>query len=271
MSAPNYCIYPSLLDNFQRLLDSERDFEDFANEDAEGNYKRTLEEIVAEREQALLDSVNRVPHESTEAQLKGTIFNDLLDIAAKHGRTEEERGFRYYNRECTNGWMVYEVKALDGSYYYEFNGRDIRDYGAQYEGAVAQYLCKARLATKYGSVLLYGYADEICQDVVKDIKTTSRYNFGKFAHKWQKDVYPYCLVASGDMPSVSRFDYDVYSWRERKGEPLSVERYTESYDYDHAKSERRLREICEAFIEWLEHNSARITDKKVFGVLEPEK
>lgn len=265
MCAPKYKIYPSLLDTFQRYLESEKDFEGYANEDAEGGYKRSLEEISQEREQALLDAVNRVPHETTEAQLKGTIFNDIIDYQAHTRAGFAEDGIAsIYMRECSNGWQVCEVKLQDGGYY-EFNGRDINHYAEQYRGAVSQYLCKATLPTRFGEVLLYGYVDEICGDTVKDIKTTSRYDFGKFASKWQKELYPYCLVASGDLPGVVRFDYDVYVWRERKGEPIGVERYTESYDYDHERATRRLVQGCEALISWLEANRHRITDTKVFG------
>lgn len=75
----DYKIYPSLLDKYQRFLDSGKDFESHFNQDADGNYKRSLEEISKEREQALLDAVNRKPHDPIEAADIGTVFNELVD------------------------------------------------------------------------------------------------------------------------------------------------------------------------------------------------
>lgn len=258
----NYRIYPSLLDSFQRYLDSAKEFEDVWNVDADGEYKRSLEEIEAEREQDLLDSINRVPRPASEAQDKGTAFNELIDWEAR--RTPTREGLYFYNRNCQNGFKTYEVKF--NGWEWVFNGRDIDRWAPCYASAVPQYLCKATIDTKRGPVLLYGYADEICQDVVVDLKTTTRYNFGKFEHGWQKSVYPYCLVASGDMPSVSRFEYHVYVWREKKGDPISVDRYVETYDYDHEKNTQKLRAFVETFCDWLEEHRDKITDKKIFGL-----
>ena len=44
----------------------------------------------------------------------------------------------------------------------------------------------AVIPTRYGDVELYGYIDELVRDTVYDIKTTSKYDFGKYEHGWQR-------------------------------------------------------------------------------------
>ena len=104
-------------------------------------------------------------------------------------------------------------------------------------------------------------------DKVYDIKTTSAYQFGKFERAWQKDVYPYCLVSSGEMNSVSEFEYTVFQLTKpsARNPVIGAKMYAEVYTYDHTESEKRLRSFLERFIEWLEANRERITDEKIFN------
>ena len=114
---------------------------------------------------------------------------------------------------------------------------------------------------------LYGYADEIVRDKVFDIKTTSSYQFGKFERAWQKFVYPWCLVESGEMPEVSSFEYTVFvlSKPTSKSPFITGKMYREEYTYDHEQAGIQLRSILERFIEWLEAHREEITDRKIFG------
>lgn len=260
MSALRYRLYPSLLDKFQRFLDADKDFEDFGNVDGEGNYKRSLEEIQGEREKELLDAINRVPHAPIEAADRGTCFNALIDYSANGIFTP---GLEISSRFCKNNYNTYTAKM--NGFEFVFNAHDVDVYAKDYVGATSQYLCKGILPTKYGDVQLYGYADEIIRDRVVDIKTTTRYNFGKFEHGWQKEVYPYCLVASGDMTGVTAFDYDVYILSARVGEPFFAQRYRETYDYNHKKTTCKLTAFVETFIEWLELHKMEIADEKIFA------
>ena len=107
--------------------------------------------------------------------------------------------------------------------------------------------------------------DELRRDVVYDIKTTSRYQFGKYARGWQRHVYPYCLIASGMMEDVKAFEYTAYQLKKSRTGLISGTRYPEYYVYDHAQSTAMLTAHCEAFIEFLEANRELITDKKIFG------
>ena len=116
-------------------------------------------------------------------------------------------------------------------------------------------------------VNLYGWIDELCKDVVKDIKTTKRYEFGNYAHYWQRHVYPYCLIESGDSKAIKGFEFTVVKWTGgTKSNPLlSGEMYKEFYTYDHCESSALIRQECERFVEWLEQNRDKITNKKIFN------
>jgi hypothetical protein len=262
MSA-KYKIYPSLLDKFQSFLDADQATEEWWNLDSEGEYKLTADEMSDKLEQELLDAVNRVPHEPIEAADKGTCFNEVIDCLISHRKCEYE-GMDIQSGELA-GNRVITAKLNGFEFNYDFGlCREIAD---SLKGAISQHECRAILPTKYGDVELYGYADEIVGDEVVDIKTTSRYDFGKFSKGWQKYVYPYCLVESGEVAGVSGFEYLVVVWKggTSRTPVLSANIYEEYYTYDHAKSKASLTMICERFIEWLENNRHKITDKKIFA------
>lgn len=298
MNKPKYMIYPSLLDRFQKVVDVEKDFEDFMNDDDEAGYKVSLEEMTAQREQDLLDAINRVPHDPIEKADKGTCFNEIVDrliLNAKTGREDvtiksRKAGATYYtssgnqsyiempkdcDRESFEAWAkLFGAKPVGGHIEAKMNDFTFRfDLGLclgakiYFDKAIPQHRCEATIDTTYGSVLLYGYADEIRRDIVYDIKTTSIYGFGKFEHAWQKHLYPYCLVKSGESVSISEFEYTVYKLS--GGTPtnpiITADMYRERYDFDFSESERKLRQVCERFIEWLEAHKDKITDKKIFG------
>lgn len=261
MSQHSYNIYPTLLDAFQRYLDADKTFEDYGNDDGQGGYKRTLEEISAELEQRLLDTINRTEREPAEAADKGTCFNALVDWLRGYPSAIP---IEYRSDEIDGQACTYYEMSLNG-FTFRFDWEMAENAARYYDGAIPQLRCSAPLATRYGDVWLYGYIDEICRDEVKDIKTTSRYQFGKYEHYWQREVYPYCLITSGKMDNVSAFEFSVFVWRDRVGMPTSATMYKEVYTYDYERSTIKLRHICERFIEWLEANRERITDNKIFG------
>ena len=83
----SYFFYPTLLDKFQRYLESDKAFEDYSNKDCEGNYKFSVEEIEQSRKQSLIDSINRKPFSSVAAD-KGTAFNATIDFLATFHRQQ---------------------------------------------------------------------------------------------------------------------------------------------------------------------------------------
>ena len=269
----HYKIYPTLLDTWWKFQNTK--LEEFFYQDeqgwhlnyneADGTYRYSQEEMDAMLEQELIDRINRVPTEPSEAASKGTIFNEIVDCIIER---------RACHRE---GWLVESIAdeqgnkttihgALDGFDFY-FDAAFCKQAAAYFAGALPQFYVEAILPVRYGNVKLYGWIDELCKDVVKDIKTTKRYEFGQYAHYWQRHAYPYCLIESGDCKAVKGFEFTVFklSGGTSRSPIITGEMFTEYYAYDHAYSSALLRQECERFIEWLEANKDKITDKKIFN------
>ena len=258
-----YRIYPSLLDKFQSFLDVEHSVEEFWNIDSEGEYKETADEMSDRLEHELIDAINRVPREPIEAADKGTCFNEIIDCLIAHRKCEYE-GMDIQSGEMGENRVI--TAKLNG---FEFN-YDLdfcRAVASDMKGAISQHLCEAILPTKYGEVMLYGYADEIKGDLVFDIKTTGRYDFGKYSKGWQRHVYPFCLVESGEVKGVQAFIYYVVVWKggTSRTPVLTGSIFPEFYTYNHDQSRHALTQICERFIEWLEAHRDQITDTKIFA------
>ena len=270
----DYKLYPTLIDAWWKFQHTK--LEEFFYQDeqggwhlnyneGDGTYHYSQEEMDALLEQELIDKINRVPTEPSEAASKGTIFNEVIDCIIEHrachrdGWTVESIADEQGNKTTIRG-------ALDGFDFF-FDAAFCKEIAAYFAGALPQYYTEAILPCRYGNVKLYGWIDELCKDVVKDIKTTKRYEFGNYAHYWQRHVYPYCLIESGDCKTVKGFEFTVVKWTGgTKYNPVySGEMYKEYYTYDHCESSALIRQECERFIEWLEVNKERITDKKIFG------
>lgn len=262
-----YKFYPTLLDKFQHWVDSEEEFEAYWNENTEeGGYKTSLEDIQRKNEQELLDAINRVPHEPIMVADRGTCFNEIVDCLIE-------------NRPCQREDMTIEkvideiispspfIRAEMNEFVFDFDVSTCREVAKFYEGATPQCRVEATINTAYGEVLLYGYADEVRRDVVYDIKTTTKYEFGKYQKYWQRYVYPYCLIESGDATSISSFEFNpvVISGGTSRYPLFRGQMFREAYDYNHEEATQVIRQICERFIEWLESHKELITDKKIFG------
>lgn len=280
MSQPSYKIYPSLLQKFQSLLDSEIEVNDCWNIDSDGNYKKTADEIAEKHEAELIVMINREGTAVIEAASKGTAFNEIVDcLIENRGSSRADIDIRSVWYDPANKMIISGDQddindktglekvieaSLDGFTFY-FNTQFCKDTSRYFTGSIPQYLCSAILPTQYGDVELYGYIDELRLDKVYDIKTTGFYQYGKFEKGWQKDVYPYCLVESGDCEDISEFEYTVFVLKNLKDQPISGTMYRECYSYNHEHSKQRLTQMCERFIEWLEAHRDQIKDKKIFG------
>lgn len=265
MSRPRYRIYPSILDKYQKFLDSDLVAEEFWNKDAEGDYKLSPEEMSVQLEQELIDSINRVAKEPSEAADKGTAFNEVVDCILERQDTIRHdmlisscKSFKGVENKPNIA-----VAFNDWEFFYDASlCKSIANY---FNGCVPQYTCSAILSTIYGDVELYGHIDYVAPGKVYDLKTTKNYTFGNYEKYWQRHLYPFCLIESGDAKEITEFEFTVVKWRERKNEPICGDLYKEVYTYSHQASRKALTAICESFIEWLEHNRGRITDKKIFG------
>ena len=267
----DYKLYPTLLDAWWKFQNQR--LEDFFYQDEQGawhtnydektgEYRYSQQEMDTMLEQELIDKINRVPTEPSEAASKGTIFNEIVDCII------ERRGCHH------EGWTVESVAdeqgnkttihgALDG-FDFMFDAAFCKSVAAYFAGALPQYYVEAIIPVRYGNVLLYGWIDELCKDEVKDIKTTKRYDFGQYYHYWQRHVYPYCLIEHGDCKSIKGFEFTVIKWSGSK-KAITGEMYKEYYTYDHCESSALLRQECERFIEWLDANKDKITNNKIFG------
>ena len=258
---PKYKFYPSILDKYESYLHTEREFEGFFNKDREtGDYKRSFEEMEAEALQSLIDAINRVPFDSEKAD-KGTVFNELVDSfihqrrsdrVQMRGDTENDALYAYFNQRS-----------------FVFSYRFVKEAAEYFKGALSQVQVSAMIDTCYGAVELYGYIDELRGDKVYDIKTTSSYEFGKYAGGWQRHLYPYCLVESGLCTGIDSFEYTAYLLKggTERMPVITGTQYPEVYKYEHEKSREKLRRHSERFIEFLEAHRDKITDKKIFGEL----
>lgn len=258
-----YRIYPSLLDKFQSFLDVEQSVEEWWNLDSEGEYKETADDMSDRLEQELIDGINRVPREPIEAADKGTCFNEVIDCLIA-GRKCEYEGMDIQSGELAGNRII---TAKMNGFEFHYDVEMCKEVANNFAGAISQHRCEAVLSTRYGNVELYGYADEILADVVYDIKTTGRYDFGKYSKGWQRHAYPYCLIESGELTDVLSFVYYVVVWSggTSRTPMLSAKVYPEVYTYNHAQSADALKGICERFIEWLENHREQITDKKIFA------
>ena len=134
---PKYRIYPTLLDKYQQYLSSDEIYNEIWGFSEEPS--KTAEEFERECWQSLIDGINRVTFEPTEAASKGTAFNILVDewIAGDRTRTDIEH---------------------DG-FYFQFERGLLEEFANYFEGAVSQMFVSGILPTKFGDVELYGYVD----------------------------------------------------------------------------------------------------------------
>jgi hypothetical protein len=206
-----YKFYPSLLDSFQWYLKSEADdaFQEF------------------------IDLVNRVDKPKSEAMLKGTALNELLDLDQLP--EADYKGMIAHNEFGFKADLV----------------RKLHDY---FSGCAKQVFTQGEIETPRGTVLLYGYTDYIRLKVY-DLKTTSNYTFPKFLHNLQHLVYPYCLLQEGiDLPE---FEYTVTDFSNI---------YKEGYVFKPDRDIQKIVRACSQLIDFLEDHRELITDKKIFAL-----
>ena len=287
MSQPiSYKIYPSILDKFQSFV--ELSAEDYFYQDDKGDWHKNYNESTGEyhysdaevyelAKKELIDAINRV-RTTSEAASKGTAFNELVDamITKKKSETLQTKKVYYdvngnfIRSEMPLNQKVFKLAGvqaeLDGfTFIYDINL--IKEAAEYLEGSMNQVYTSATIDTCYGKVLLYGYIDELRKNKVYDLKTTKKYEFGKYSKYWQRHVYPYCLIESGECTEVESFEFTCYqlSGGTEKNQLIQGKKYPEVYNYNHEQSKALIKSHCERFIEFLEENKELISDKKIFG------
>lgn len=278
----DYRIYPSLLIAYQNLLDYEQVAEEDWNKVSEaahnrgeyldrdiGDYKLTPDEMYLKLEADLIDSINRIDGQYGEAAEKGTAFNEIVDCLIENRKSSRE-DCKIYSTTNISGIKV--IRAEINGFTFDFDINLCKNVAGYFDGSVTQFFAEATMQTTYGNVLLYGYIDEWVGNKMYDIKTTSRYDWGKFEHGWQRHVYPWCVIEAGMTTEIESFSYYVVEWAyQREGDAISAKGiYHETYTYSHEESGRKIREMLESFIEWLESRREFIQDKRIFGGHNPE-
>ena len=264
---PKYRVTPSLLSKWSDLLNADRDYEQFYGDADEPSV--SPEDFYAKREQELLDAINRVPFTS-EAASRGTALNELVDCIVENRKPREGVTIQKMMRDdpgpdkpSIHSFIV----TVDGFIFY-FDALMVFDIWRKFKDAICQHRCEAVMDTQFGPVILYGDADYIHRDIVYDLKSTSRYDrFGKFSEGWQKELYPWALIESGEMDSVSGFEYAIVPLTGgNASNPIySGELKVEYYPYDHNASTGRLLAAVEPFIMWIEDHRNLITHKRIFN------
>lgn len=292
MNQVKYKFYPSLLDKFQSFVDMSA--EDYFYQDENGVWHKNYNEATGEyhysesevydlAKQELINAINRV-RSTSEAASKGTAFNELVDVLIHNKKSEvidTKKIYKDINGNILRSEMPLNPKIfkligvetkLEGfTFWFDINL--IKEASEYLKGSLSQVLTSATIDTAYGKVELYGYIDELNKDKVYDLKTTKKYEFGKYSKYWQRHVYPYCLIESGECTNIDSFEFTCYQLKdgektELRGETYRMiegKKYPELYNYNHEQSKSLLKAQCERFIEFLEENKELITDKKVFG------
>jgi hypothetical protein len=226
------------------------------NYDDENGYHLTDEEVYNLAKQELIDKINRVPFAPSEAASKGTALNAIIDGFVTGKRSEEV--------EMKGDIKMDTITACVDGFTFSFSYSFCQEVANYFKGCLCQVLVEAPIETKYGVVLLYGYPDYIRENKVFDLKTTGRYEFGKYKEYSQRYVYPYCLIESGGCTGIENFEFTAYKMGTRKGLIYGTQ-YPEVYKYNHDEAKTLLRQKLERFIEFLEDNRNLITDRKIFG------
>lgn len=193
-------------------------------------YKRSPKE---DAKQEFINRINRVPTPKTDAMIRGIEFENAVNFWAKKGKLP------------VGPVQVHDLKVSP-----ELIGK----FTNGFENALRQIFTEVNLTTKFCSVRVYGFIDEILADSAYDTKTTKEYDLGKYRNNWQHVAYLESLRAAGS--NISRFVYRITDFEDF---------FEEEYLYRKEDTDRLISE-CEHLIEFLESNHSLITDKKIFGI-----
>ncbi|GAB6121123.1 HNH endonuclease [Dysgonomonas termitidis] len=260
---PKYCMYATLLDRYEGYINSSRIYNEYWG--FSENPPHTEEEFREIQRMALIDTINRVPFDSEDAD-RGTAFNEVVDCIINRSFQEIQEGVFMQNTGKVITIILNDkqeaISCING-HTFTFPLTLCKEFAGYFKGATTQLRTEGILNTRYGDVLLYGYIDELMPVSVHDIKMTKRYSVGKFRHNWQHLVYPYCLNQQGN--NINDFEYNVAHINILKS-GFFYDTYTEHYAYVEERDVPRLQAHVEGLIEFIEKHRELITDKKILGI-----
>lgn len=241
-----YVFYPTLLDVFQSYLDSDVIWNKYWGRSLVP--KITLNEFKENQKQKVLDTINKVKREPNILADRGTVFNEIVDCLREKGDPEKIK-FHIDNKFAYG-------KTNDFSF--QFFLSDCNTVAEFYKSALPQVKCESYIDTNYGKVRLFGYIDELTFSKIYDIKTTQKYNMGKFCQNWQHKIYPFCLKNEG--LDLKEFVYDIVVMDDNN---KIISRHFETYIIK--DEEQLIRQYCERFINFIEENKELISNRNIFG------
>lgn len=254
-------VSPSLLDKFQDWQGSETSWEEYYGQSEEP--KLSLTEWDEKLEQELIDACNGVEKPSSRAADLGTCLNEALDcILLGQPSTRED---------VVLSSTVGEIHAKKGENEFIFHTTDVVNLKSYVESCAPQKLVSACIETCYGTVQLYGYPDYFNYNkgnVVIDLKTTSRYEAGKYRDKWQRFVYPYILDKQGLLDDYKAFLFLVckVTGDNQYNPCVELQLFSEMYTDPLASFESRIRGQVERFTEWfMECRRKGIVNDRLIG------
>jgi hypothetical protein len=200
---------------------------DFSNYQNEVGYEKGDDFIPFVTEKDLIDKLNRVPFQSSEAMDKGNAF----ELAV-----------------CTN-----ESEVIFGENKYFFDKELVSKLNAMVSGAAYQKGLKYTLTFDDVMVNFYGYSDFIRRDTIVDLKTTGQYSFPKFDKSFQHKVY---LLGANQMGyKLDKFQYLVTDFKDY---------FYEIYPYDAEKYSNELKSIAVDIINFIQSRKDLITNENLF-------
>lgn len=245
MQPCDYSIYATLLDSYRNMVESDKVWLKYWDNSKQPPH--TMEQFHWLQVEQFIDGINRVEGEPSFHASRGTAFNELIDAVVEWRKPSIKAEH--------SDWII--TCELDG-FEFAFPKSLVKSLAARYAGAVCQYLTSGTMRTSAGIVRLYGYIDELLPDMVVDIKTTTRYEYPKFAGNAQHLVYPWCLRQEGMTLDAFRYDVVVFS---DYGEP---QMYEELYTWQD-DNERVLRGRVEEVCGWIDRYRALIQNPAIFG------
>ncbi|WP_255717906.1 hypothetical protein [Dyadobacter sp. CY345] len=165
-------------------------------------------------QQDFLNRINRVPVQQTDAQARGSSF--------------EEAVIKGVNEDAFDSEILEKVRAL-----------------LPRPMMKTQVYCEHQL----DNVLLYGYVDVIGKTLAVDIKTTTSYQEGRFAHSHQNFYLP-ALRSKG----IRTLRYVITDFQD-----VYQENYDQTIDFSVQEIQIKL------FCDFLKEHRDEITDRKIFG------
>lgn len=255
-----YRISPTTLDALYSYINSDNLWERYWG--ASENPSISPEDFHEQKRIDLLNNLNRIdiPWEDSERADLGTAFNEIIDGLITKTTPKHEKLEQYlYSKELGIIFVVFNKRIFIFPIHI---CESIAEYCAK---SIPQYRIKQTISTKYGTVLLSGYIDELLPTAnIIDLKTTGRYSQGQFEDHFQHHIYPYAINKEG--MKCEYFEYLIMQYYLTKDRMIkNCEIHKEYYRYDKYESEAHIKYWCELLIEFVEENKNLIINQRIFN------